>query len=198
MLANRLSILLAERDMTIKELTTKTGLSRNTVSNLVNKPTGNISVKTTDLLCNYLKITPREFFEYSPVYLSFPNNVSSHGNIVARIDGLPRIFEYTITVDKNAPDERLSFYNADVSFDKFLTLRIGGKGNEDFQFMVYTRLSARFQKIVLERLEELVDAFISSEFKGTILSKQIKISCAIVMNESNAEQFLLNRTVGPA
>lgn len=66
LLANRLKILLAERDLTIKDLMKATGLSRNSLSNMVNNPFANIATDNVDKLCNYLNVTPKNFYDYFP------------------------------------------------------------------------------------------------------------------------------------
>lgn len=66
MLRNRLKILIAERDLKIKDLMNATGLSRNSLSNIVNNRSANVSTKNLDKLCNYLEVTPTEFWEFKP------------------------------------------------------------------------------------------------------------------------------------
>lgn len=80
MLANRLNILLAERQLTNKQVVEETGLSRNSISNIANNPEANIATETIDKLCNYLDVTPAEFFLYSPYTISLfeePENPSA-------------------------------------------------------------------------------------------------------------------------
>lgn len=66
MLANRLSVLLAERQLTIKQVVDETKISRNTISNITNNINSNISTETIDTLCRYLEVTPSDFFSFSP------------------------------------------------------------------------------------------------------------------------------------
>ncbi|MFD1419364.1 helix-turn-helix domain-containing protein [Lactiplantibacillus songbeiensis] len=66
MLANRLSVLLAERQLTIKQVVDETKISRNTISNITNNINANISTETIDTLCRYLEVTPSDFFSFSP------------------------------------------------------------------------------------------------------------------------------------
>lgn len=66
MLRNRLKILLAERDLSIKDVVNTTGLTRPSVSNMVNNPFANIATENIDKLCNYLGATPTEFWEFKP------------------------------------------------------------------------------------------------------------------------------------
>ncbi|MCH5385715.1 helix-turn-helix domain-containing protein [Limosilactobacillus reuteri] len=71
MLANRLKILLAERDLSIKDVMVATGLSRNSLSNMVNNPFANISTENVDKLCNYLEVKPSKFYDYVPWIFHF-------------------------------------------------------------------------------------------------------------------------------
>lgn len=66
MLRNRLKILLAERNLKIKDVVSATELTRPTVSNIVNNRSANVSTKNLDKLCNYLEVTPTEFWEFKP------------------------------------------------------------------------------------------------------------------------------------
>lgn len=77
MLANRLNVLLAERQLTNKQVVDDTGISRNTISNIINNPGANISNEIIDTLCNYLEITPGDFFEYAPFLISFEYKVTT-------------------------------------------------------------------------------------------------------------------------
>ena len=70
MLANRLSVLLAERQLTIKKVVNDLGISRSSISNIVNNPQANIATDTIDKICNYLEVTPNDFFAYSPYNIS--------------------------------------------------------------------------------------------------------------------------------
>lgn len=70
LLANRLKILLAERDLSIKDVVNATGLTRPSISNMVNNPFANISTENVDKLCNYLEVTIGQFYDYLPWHLS--------------------------------------------------------------------------------------------------------------------------------
>ena len=53
MLVNRLSLLLTERQLAIKRVVADTHISRNTISNISNNPTANVSTATINRLCQY-------------------------------------------------------------------------------------------------------------------------------------------------
>lgn len=59
----RLGELLEERDLTQTKFAKMTGLSRNTISSLVNQP-AQIRFDTIDAVCNTLKIKVGELFEH--------------------------------------------------------------------------------------------------------------------------------------
>lgn len=64
MIKNRLSILLAERNLTAAKVYEETKISKSTLSSLVNNANEGLQTKTLDTLCNFLEITPCDFFEY--------------------------------------------------------------------------------------------------------------------------------------
>ena len=66
MLENRLWVLMAERQIKISSISDDTGISRTTLTSLKYHRASRIDFKTLDILCQYLRITPGEFFEYKP------------------------------------------------------------------------------------------------------------------------------------
>ncbi|USJ20212.1 helix-turn-helix domain-containing protein [Lactococcus formosensis] len=66
MIINKLNVLLAERYIRASKLAKDTGIAQSTISKIVNNSTSQIDYSTLNTICNYLKITPGEFFEYSP------------------------------------------------------------------------------------------------------------------------------------
>ncbi len=66
MLENRLWVLMAECQIKISSISDDTGISRTTLTSLKYHRASRIYFKTLDILCQYLRITPGEFFEYKP------------------------------------------------------------------------------------------------------------------------------------
>lgn len=66
MIKNRLAVLLAERNLKITQVAKDTGISRNTITSTAQNDSKMIQLQTIDVLCNYLGITPADFFEYYP------------------------------------------------------------------------------------------------------------------------------------
>lgn len=70
MLIPNLSVLLAQRRLTITRAAQDTGLSRTTLTALCAATAKGIQFDTLDTLCQYLKIAPGDFFLYRPFDLS--------------------------------------------------------------------------------------------------------------------------------
>lgn len=79
MIKNRMAVLLAERGLKVTQVAHDTGISRNSITSLVQNDSEMIRLETINILCKYLRVTPNEFFEYIPLDLEFttyPNSVS--------------------------------------------------------------------------------------------------------------------------
>lgn len=148
MIANRLNILLAERYLTIKDVIDNTGISRNAISNIVNKPLANISTETIDILCNYLDVTPNEFFEFSPYLINV--------NINDDIDhDTSYILDVSIISQKK---ETKNFYLINMNTMDNVGMADVRKNKYDLYFEIYTEytefnelypsLSPVFQRII--------------------------------------------------
>ena len=66
MLIPNLSVLLAERHLTISKVSADTGISRTTLTALSGRGARGIQFDTLNALCQYLRVTPNELFLYRP------------------------------------------------------------------------------------------------------------------------------------
>lgn len=71
MIRNRLAVLLAERGLKITRVAKDTGISRNTITTTAQNDSEMIRLETINTLCNYLGVTPSEFFDYEPIDFDF-------------------------------------------------------------------------------------------------------------------------------
>ncbi|MGR1441750.1 helix-turn-helix transcriptional regulator, partial [Streptococcus agalactiae] len=67
MLINRLAILLAERSLSGSRLAVDTGIAQSTISKITSNKSKQVDYATVNTICNNLKVTPSDFFEYSPI-----------------------------------------------------------------------------------------------------------------------------------
>ena len=77
MLIPNLSVLLAERRLTISKAAQDTGISRTTLTALTSRSARGIQFDTLNRLCQYLKVTPDALFIYRPF------------DIALSVEGLP-------------------------------------------------------------------------------------------------------------
>ena len=71
MIFNRLKMLLSERELTISQVAKDTGLSRTTLTYMVQNNSKGIQLATLNQLCQYLHVRPDDFFEYYPFDLAY-------------------------------------------------------------------------------------------------------------------------------
>lgn len=67
MIRYNLNKLIAERGLSANKIYVDTGISRSTLSKLINNQSNMIQLDTIDKLCQYLKVTPSDFLSYLPV-----------------------------------------------------------------------------------------------------------------------------------
>ncbi len=82
MIRCNLSILLAERNLKITKVSKDTGISRTTLTSLVNNKSQGIQFDTINTLCNYLKVTPELLFLHIPVDIKIINVRIDHDELL--------------------------------------------------------------------------------------------------------------------
>ena len=66
MIVNNIPVQMAKKRMNIQKLSEATGLSRTTLSNIVNDKFTRIDLKTIDVLCKALECNTQDLLEYTP------------------------------------------------------------------------------------------------------------------------------------
>ncbi|MFS1663030.1 helix-turn-helix domain-containing protein [Streptococcus sp. zg-JUN1979] len=66
MLRNNLAKLMIDRGISATQMFNDTGIARSTISKISNNNTDKISLQTIDKMCNYLGVTPNDFFDFLP------------------------------------------------------------------------------------------------------------------------------------
>ena len=88
MLIPNLSVLLAERRLTLSKVAQDTGLSRTTLTALTGRSAKGIQFDTLDRLCQYLKVTPDALFIYRPFDLALScEGVPGRSEVVITVTG---------------------------------------------------------------------------------------------------------------
>lgn len=98
MIRCNLSILLAERNLKITQVSKDTGISRTTLTSLSSNYSQGIQFDTVNTLCNYLKITPEQLIAYIPIDVEIIdiNICDSNVNLNLNIIEKSKIFNISI------------------------------------------------------------------------------------------------------
>ncbi|UXV41642.1 helix-turn-helix domain-containing protein [Staphylococcus simulans] len=81
MIKSRLSVLMAERGLKIADLYEETGISKTTLMAIAENTGKGVQFDTVDKLCNFLGVTPCEFFDYSPYIVEAQKSNFTEGNL---------------------------------------------------------------------------------------------------------------------
>lgn len=71
MIRNRLSELLSERGLKTSRVAKEVKIARSSLTSMIQNDSEMVRVDSIDKLCNYLEISPTEFFEYIPISIDF-------------------------------------------------------------------------------------------------------------------------------
>lgn len=137
MIRYNLNKLLGERNLKISKVFVDTGISRSTLTKIVNNQSTMVQIETIDKLCQYLKVGVSDFFEYIPVELEvnvFLNESDGFGtlglDLIIKIKdtfhNTEQEFVYTINEDKKGEDNIFvdnEWYSNDLG-EKIKILRI--------------------------------------------------------------------------
>lgn len=80
MLKTNLAVLMAERGLKISDLYEATGISKTTLMAIADNTGKGIQYDTVDKLCNYLNVSPSEFFIYAPFLVTLSQAVFNDGD----------------------------------------------------------------------------------------------------------------------
>lgn len=174
MIRNNLSTLLAERALKITKVANDTGISRNTITSTAQNDGKMIQLETINTLCQYLQITPKDFFEFIPFDLDFSlyledfkiiNNVKQTDDIVNEAIVKPFEFDAFLKKTTNSQINGKTEKSFDLSVrspneislfidDRNNLLRYGEKekpGDETILFEIYLSNSSTEKNYMIEQ-----------------------------------------------
>ena len=163
MIANNLRVLLAERSLTITRISSDTGISRTTITSLVQGEAQGIQFVTVDALCRYLKISPGDFFVYAPYDVEI-KGISSGSRLRMTIHGMANSVEVGLKINWKIAYDRLPgnhLYDA---------CELLGKSNEqDTRIFVelINRIPTVLQLQLMNKIEEVLFKHYERTFQVT-------------------------------
>ncbi|HDP1996092.1 TPA: helix-turn-helix domain-containing protein [Staphylococcus aureus] len=172
MIQSRLSVLMAERGLKISDLYEETGISKTTLMAIAENTGKGVQFDTVDKLCNFLGVTPCDFFDYSPYIVETKKSNFSEGNL----EGI----EIRIKKQNYEKDFNLDIYvfSGDSyetpfkkgEFDYYITLGLQDSDhyteNEFYDFV--SNMSISFRTDFINKLIKKV----KTQLKDLVLTKQ--------------------------
>lgn len=186
MLINNLSILMKERNVKNAVLSLKTGISKNTISQLSNNKNSMIQMETINKICQVLDILPNDFFEYSPYDVSFGYEIEEGYNCDDRCRKVDVYAVILITKNNNDVDEFvLEGYQQEeaYNFDKFYI------SDEDYSIKkVDLQLNkSKKQKLITDYFSIQLVTYIKNQLSEFIFEELNSIKKGLITNGFHVE-----------
>ncbi|MGO2108162.1 helix-turn-helix domain-containing protein [Staphylococcus equorum] len=186
MIQSRLSVLMAERGLKISDIYEETGISKTTLMAISENTGKGVQFDTVDKLCNFLGVTPCEFFEYSPYLINY-KMVNGEMN-----KDVLKSFEITIKNQNYEKDFYIDIYvysgdSYDIpvktgDFDWYLSVGLESSDHyTDSEFFDFVdNLSISFRTEFINRLivgvkNQLVGIYAINEKIETIAREQVSL-----------------------
>ena len=201
MLANRLKILLAERDLTIKKVIEETGISRNVLSNMINKPFSNVPNANIDRLCNFLEISPSDFWEYTPWlfrYFTRPGGEVEDDNLVINSTAVMTVQAINGKIKRNTTFAFYLYNNDKIGFfdGTIYTVRVLYDNKGGFK-EIFDSLSPVFQHSIQSKIVGTASSFLESAIKNHELDPATidgePISINVFSNEDDDHPLFISK-----
>lgn len=179
MIKSNLAVLMAERGLKIADVYNDTGISKTTLMALSENKGKGIQFETIDKLCNYLNISPQDFFVYSPFLVEYIEN--ENGLFLKLVSG-DKINNFYFNFDVSK-DSELDFStkmifsnNPSKKYDFYLIVGIE-EGRDELE-KIYNNLNIIFKR-------ELVNNIFKHSINWFIENKKIKNAVCNVYLEFN-------------
>lgn len=187
MIQSKLSVLMAERGLKISDLYEETGISKTTLMALAENSGKGVQFDTVDKLCNFLGVTPCEFFEYSPYivnieeskYYSQKENNLNDLAVTVKNQFYEKTFYLSIYIDSGDAFD-LPINDTDLK----LAVLIGLSGNESYKdeefFKFLSELSVAFKtefiNKIINNIKEKLSENLGEQGYTPISSQENKIT----------------------
>jgi DNA-binding Xre family transcriptional regulator len=198
LIRNRLSILLAERNLKITKVSKDTGIARSTLTTIAQNDVKMIQLETINALCIYLGVNPGDFFEFIPydiecsIYTNYFDIEYEHSDYEV-INAYPSTFDFDLFVSikgkqnsveasftgvidnvKQSDETNHNFCNIQLEFDQ-------NENKEAFQKFL-TDLSPGFSGDVEQKINEVINNELSTQTNKYIESHDISDEVIEILN----------------
>ncbi|MFD2252823.1 helix-turn-helix domain-containing protein [Lactococcus formosensis subsp. bovis] len=111
--------MLAQKRIKITQVAKDTGLSRTTLTTLSQNKSKRIDNETLNSLCNYLRITPNTFFEYTPLDFEIESSIDNITSKIDPVDGIEEkngIVHLDLLIKSFGKKVDILHYKGDITF----------------------------------------------------------------------------------
>lgn len=172
MIKTNLAVLMAERGLKIADVYNATGISKTTLMAISENTGKGIQYETVDKLCNFLNVTPQEFFSYAPYIFKFYKSKidTDLPNVIITVNHSGNLKSFTFTpfiITPSSPNYPVVSNDADfiVNYTMELSVKNPTKVSKDKSefYNIYDNLPVnlkaeinnRFLNIILDSLSKL-------------------------------------------
>lgn len=183
MIKNNLAVLMAERELKIADVYKETGISKTTLMALSENKGKGIQLETIDKLCNFLNVSPKEFFVYSPFLVEY---IPNDNKLFLRLTSGEKInnfyFNFSSFTDEQMDLEMRMDYLANPSkkYDFYFAVYIE-EGNTELE-KIYNNLNIMFKR-------DLINNIFDYSIEFFIKNKKIENATCSLCLEINSLQF---------
>ena len=160
MIKNNLAVLMAERELKIADVYKETGISKTTLMALSENKGKGIQFETIDKLCNFLNVSPKEFFVYSPFLVEY---IPDDDKLFLRLTSGEKINNFYF--------EFSSFTDDQMDLDMRMDYLANPSKKYDFYFVV----SIEESRTELEKIYSNLNIMFKRELVNNILDRSIEL-----------------------
>lgn len=175
MIRNRLASILADRGIKISRASMELpNLSRNTITNTASNSGKMIQLATIDTLCQYLNITPNEFFEYLPFDLEYQTDITRNDAYLVgefssfKIDPKGIEFDFYIkqTFTINKPSKLFQFNGVLTKFTGSKIFIELYEDDNNFKDIWNTELTSGFKPLVWDKIKSNISVALNDDMNS--------------------------------
>lgn len=197
MIRNRLSELLSERGLKVSRVAKDVKIARSSLTSMVQNESEMIRYDAIDKLCNYLHISPSEFFEHTSINFEFTFDeepkykINSNNDFFEISTDISDAFsieflDFEILVDVEVDEKQKLNFDLDIAFE-----RIEKISNLKYRFIFEIKNEDENME-----LKKYVDS-LSAGLKNLLFKKLQKnlseyVSTLIVKNVDDVEEIIAN------
>lgn len=160
MIRSNLSVLLAQRSLTVTQVAKETGISRTTLNALEKNYSQGVQLSTINTLCSYLKVTPSDLLKYYPIDIhwkySFETNDYADGQIVITRNN--KSLTFPVTFYTEVTYKYFEEDNPPVCTSAILFINLYQESNENTKY-----ISSVFDELPIEFKSD-INSFLLSRF----------------------------------